>query len=729
MTVACLLACLPVAANEEPARAYPVRGVVLDEKGEALPWATVRVRGTNIGAGTNAAGEFTLLLREGGDHVIVASFVGFEPREQTVRAGAGEPVIFRLRPATNDLNEIVVTGTRAERPLKDVPVTTRVITSEDIRRLNPADFRSLLEHELPGIQFGRHHGTGLPTLTFQGMEATRVLFLIDGERVAGEGAADNVDFNRFDIDNIERVEIVHGAMSTLYGSNAPGGVINIITKEVNRPLTGTLSATRASRGEQKYAASIGSKWRRLSALTSARLSLKSPFSLEDTEGTTTFHESASGQDSVVTGQPATTAIAGHRVWQVSRKSGFDFTDRLSLTVTGSCYNFRRTYLPGWNIKKEELSREYSAGGKLKYIINAGHLVEISYHRDHFDKHVDYILTGRLEHVYRDLLDNLRVGYTVSIRQKHYIVTGAEINTESLRHYMFKDTATHRARNIVYYLQEEYRLLDNLAIVAGARLDYRPGYNLHLSPKLSVMYRPGILTLRGGYATGFRSPSQRELYSEWDHQGMFTLLGNRDLKPEESSQFSLSAGLDKGILNLSVSVHSSRFKRKIVQREIRENGERFMKNFNSGRARNTSVDITAQARLPFGLHLRVAYAHVDDHDEIDGRDRSTVHPRTATFRAGYGLYLGNTRARVDVNGRWRSAMKTWTRDITTGRYFYRESPPRHDWRLNLSGEFPHGITLVAGIDNILNLKDKNISGDTHASLSRGASYILALSIKI
>lgn len=80
MTVACLLACLPVAANEEPARAYPVRGVVLDEKGEALPWATVRVRGTNIGAGTNAAGEFTLLLREGGDHVIVASFVGFEPR-------------------------------------------------------------------------------------------------------------------------------------------------------------------------------------------------------------------------------------------------------------------------------------------------------------------------------------------------------------------------------------------------------------------------------------------------------------------------------------------------------------------------------------------------------------------------------------------------------------------------------------------------------------------------
>ena len=68
------------------------------------------------------------------------------------------------------------------------------------------------------------------------------MFLIDGERIAGEGASETIDFNRIGIDNIERIEIVKGAMSTLYGSNALSGVVNIITKRANRPFVGNVSA-------------------------------------------------------------------------------------------------------------------------------------------------------------------------------------------------------------------------------------------------------------------------------------------------------------------------------------------------------------------------------------------------------------------------------------------------------------------------------------------------------
>jgi outer membrane receptor for ferrienterochelin and colicins len=734
-TITCLLAwgalataALPV-AGIEPVASYPVKGVVLDDKGVPLPRATVRARGTNAATGTNAAGEFTLELK-GGEYTLVATFVGYEPEERVIRAGDGEPLLFRLRPARNDLEEVVVTGTRAGRPLKEVPVITRVITGEEIRRLNPLDLQSLLEYELPGIQFGRHHGTGLPTLTFQGMDASYVLFLVDGERVAGEGAADNIDFNRFDVDNIERVEIVRGAMSTLYGSNALGGVVNIITKSVNRPLAASLSTTYTSRGEQKHAASLGTRARPFSALASASYRAREPFSLEDREGTTTVHETPSGRDSVVMGTPGTTAVTGYKVRQLSVKLGYNVTERLGIDLTGSRYAYRRLYLEESNVKKEDLSGQYSAGGKVKYIFNDDHLLEFTYHHDRFDKHVDYILTGRQEHTYRDILHNFRLAYSLALQEKHFIVTGLEANTERLKHYMFRDTAANAVHALVYYLQEEYRPLANLSIVAGARLDYHSEYRLHVSPKLSLLYRPGIFALRGGFATGFRSPSLKELYSEWDHQGMFTLLGNRDLKPEISRQYSLSIEVNKGIFNASASAYVHRFERKIVLQDVVENGDYFMINVNADKARATGLDLTARARFPFGLTLRGSYAHVDDHDEIDGRDRSSVRPRSATFHAGYDRRLGKkSSARVALDGRWMCAVNTWSLDTATGLFSYRKNAARNTWKLNLAADLPFGITLNAGIDNIFNFKDKNVSGDTYASLSQGTDFMLSLAVRL
>jgi outer membrane receptor for ferrienterochelin and colicins len=730
MAPACLLLALclfgrPCAAAEEW---RVVRGVVQDDRGAALPHATVRVKGTNAGTETNAAGEFSLRLREG-RHALVASHVGFEPMERAT-GDDGDVIVFRLSRALNDLEEVVVTGTRSERPLKDAPVITRVITSEDIRRLNPLDLQSLLEYELPGVQFGRHHGTGLPTLTFQGMDAGYVLFLVDGERVAGEGAADNVDFNRFDVDNIERVEVVRGAMSTLYGSNALGGVVNIITKDVRRRLAGSASATVSSRDERKYAASLGARRGGFSTLTSGSYRTREPFSLADAEGTTTVYETAGGRDSVVTGTPGKTDVSGYRVWQVNEKLGYNFNERLSVAATGSYYSFRRSYLASLNNKKADLSDEYSVGARAKYIFNENHILELSYNRDHFDKYIDYVLTGRKEHTYRDVLNNARLAYSLSPGERHHIVAGAELNTERLMHYMFRDTAANEVQNYVYYLQEEFRAMEGLSLVAGARLDYHSEYNLHVSPKVSAMYRRGAFTFRGGFATGFRSPSLKELYSEWDHQGMFTLLGNRDLKPEVSRQYSLSAEVNRGIFNATVSGYVNRFERKIVLQDVvDDNGDYFMVNMNSDEAKTAGIDMTARARFPFGLGLRASYAYVDDYAEVDGRNRSSVRPHTATFRAEYGQDIGKVRAHASLSGRWMCSVNVWSLNQGTGIYYYQKNAARSNWKLNLAGEFPRGISLMAGIDNIFNFKDKNVTGDTYASLSRGIDYMLTLSIKI
>lgn len=125
------------------------------------------------------------------------------------------------------VDEVVVTSTRSPLQLKHTPVITRVINSVDIRRQSTATLQNLLERELAGVEF--HQAGYGSSLSFQGLDARYVLFLIDGERMAGETYG-NVDYARVQINNIERIEIVRGASSVLYGSNAMGAVVNIITR-------------------------------------------------------------------------------------------------------------------------------------------------------------------------------------------------------------------------------------------------------------------------------------------------------------------------------------------------------------------------------------------------------------------------------------------------------------------------------------------------------------------
>jgi len=126
-----------------------------------------------------------------------------------------------------NMEDVVITATRTPLPLKKTPVITRVITARDLESRGVATIQEALEKELAGVEF---HQAGYGTsLSFQGLDARYVLFLVNGERMAGETYG-NIDYARIPVSNIERIEIVRGASSVLYGSNAMGAVVNIITK-------------------------------------------------------------------------------------------------------------------------------------------------------------------------------------------------------------------------------------------------------------------------------------------------------------------------------------------------------------------------------------------------------------------------------------------------------------------------------------------------------------------
>ena len=116
------------------------------------------------------------------------SFTGYESVELMASPLSKERLQIRLIPSDNQLNDVIVTGTRIEKPLKEVPVITRVISHKDIETLNPANMESLLQYELPGLQIVYNSMSQLPEIKYQGMEGEYMLFLVDGERVSGEGS-------------------------------------------------------------------------------------------------------------------------------------------------------------------------------------------------------------------------------------------------------------------------------------------------------------------------------------------------------------------------------------------------------------------------------------------------------------------------------------------------------------------------------------------------------------
>ena len=150
------------------------------------------------------------------------------------------------------LEPVVVTATRTPKLLKETPVVTRVMTSADIARSGKPDIGALLEQQMPGVEFSIGMGQNTQ-INMSGFGGGGILFLLDGERMAGE-TLDNPDYARLNLQNVDRVEIVKGAASSLYGSNATGGVVNIISGRPKEGVHVKLNARYGTHSLQSYGA-------------------------------------------------------------------------------------------------------------------------------------------------------------------------------------------------------------------------------------------------------------------------------------------------------------------------------------------------------------------------------------------------------------------------------------------------------------------------------------------
>lgn len=706
-----------------------VKGRVYDENGQPLPGASVVVIGTTLGAGTNSNGEFTILLNENKIQKLRVSFTGYHPEEIEVRTpiNAKSPLVVQMSPAENQLNEVVVTGTRVEKPLKEVPVLTRVITHKDIQVLNPMNIETLLQYELPGLQIGYNSMSQMPEITYQGVGGEYILFLIDGERVSGEGADHNVDFTRFNVDDIERIEVIKGSQSTIYGSNALGGVINIITKNANRPFTGNLSARYAGNNGQKYSVSAGTKQKRLSSLSSVTYRTRDTYKIGDKTGQTVITTLPDGTTTETVSDPKTTTVYGYEIWDASQKFGYTFTDKLSADVKGTFYHNKRDVRLGK--KFQDYFIDYTLNGKVKYLINENQQLNVSYIYDNYKKDKTYFEAGYTDTDYRNRTQTARADY-VGTFGDHTLSMGVEADFEYLKHYMMKDSADASNETYALYLQEDWKVSETLNIIAGVRSDYHRKYHWHVTPKIAAMYHPcKAFTLRGGYSQGFRSPSLKELYQEYDMGGLgiMMLYGNPDLKPETSNQYSISAETTVGGFNASVSAYHNRFKNKIAYASLGDNTSD-MSYVNAEKAKTTGVEAILQMRMDWGLTVSGSYAYVDDYQSVNGYNISSVRPHSITFNAMYVRKFGKIGTNLSLNGQWAAHLDTYSYDSETKTYERVSYDARTLCTLNAGVQLPRGISLNLGIENLFNYKDK--AADSSLQLpQKGISYVGTVNINL
>ena len=505
-----------------------ISGRVTDTNGEPLPGATISIKGEETGAVTSVDGTYTLQLPGIGSYIITASYIGYQTEQKRITTEKGKKVNFSLSEDQFDLGTVVVTGTRTPKLLKDAPIITRVITSDDIKKVNANNVADLLKTELPGIEFSFSMDQQT-AINMQGFGGNSVLFLVDGERLAGE-TLNNVDYERLNLDNVERIEIVKGAASTLYGSSAIGGVINIITRESDDPWNLNLNSRFSEHNDQRYGGTAGFNAGKFNSLTNVQYNNVDTYAVDNPGDFST--------------------VFGSRVWNFKERLIYRPLETLKLTGRASYY-FRERNKPG---DTQDRYRGFSGGMKANYTFNIMSNLEVGYTFDQYDKSDYQSLYKNDVRDYSNVQHNVHALYNYTFNGKHTLTVGADYLRDYLMSYQFTDNADHTMHTADAFGQFDWNPTERLNVIAGLRFDYFSDSNVrHLSPHLGMMYKIGNCSLRGSYSQGFRSPTLKEMYMVFNMANMMMIYGNPDLKSETSNNFSVSAEYTKSRYNFYIII--------------------------------------------------------------------------------------------------------------------------------------------------------------------------------
>ncbi len=631
-----------------------------------------------------------------------------------------------------ELEPVVVTASHTPKTLKDAPVVTRLITLHDIKITDATNIQDLLTQEIPGLEFGLAMSQET-SLNMSGFGGNAVLFLVDGERMAGE-TMDNVDYNRMNLDNVGRIEIIKGASSALYGSNAVGGVVNIISRENLEPWTANVNSRYNTFGhEWRNGASFSfntAKWNSQTNFQHTRIDpVDLPKAHSAEEIAIELMKKAQGlpyDESVLNDDSNLNRLYGQKTYNVKERLTWRATDHLTLIGRGG-YFFRTSERDTYDYH----FNAYSAGLKGNYAWNHDRHLELSYAFDQYDK-ANFMPDGTRTHDH-DYTNRQHVVHALFSNQfgKNNLIVGADYMNDYLSTYQFIADTSHSQVNVDGYAQFDWNITDQLNVVGSVRYDYySASAQQAFTQRLAVVYKFPWMTFRANYASGFRAPTLKEMYMHFDMGNMgYMLRGNPDLKPEKSNNFNIAiertnrirnSGFLDGRYNFTLMGYCNIFDKRIttIDGGIYEGMESALY-WNEEGITVWGIDASLGHIWDCGLSLKLNYSWMKETGKVYYSDFYQPRSHSMTWRMGYDHRFSRHYALdAALSGRFQGKPQSGRKDVDQGYTI---------WKLMLQHHVWHGVTVITAIDNLFNYKPKSYY--YCSPLTTGTSFSIGLSVDI
>ena len=648
------------------------------------------------------------------------------------------------------LNPVVVTGSGHHQRLKSTATPVHVLSAQEIREQGITTFDGALTRMMPQVSMAPNSmGT---FLRLNGLGNKYILILINGQKLSGD-ISNNVDLSRISMSRVKRIEILDGAASSLYGSDAIAGVINIITDQPTQQLVGVTSDTRVSgHGQLTESVSLDIFKNGFGSYTSFTHDRADSYQNNhqeyvkgsDTETQPTIAPLFTGYRSNIVGQRFTYTPNQHLALNAGLDYSYKITDRPDTRddITGGTDYEMRYKGFRWNVgaiykftAKNSLQANFTVD-RFRYGKEYDVETKTNAIGDYVQSKKQRMMDGELKAIL-GLTRNSTTIFGANWRKDYLTATSGNI-----------DESVYA---LAAYAQHEQKLFKDLTATLGLRLTHHETFNNHLTPKVALMYAPGNFRFRATYSAGFRAPGLDELYYHYFsvNRGKAQIsFGNQNLKPEKSNYFSLNAEYRDEVIAVSVTGYLNRINDMVVKENVKVDEvslamlrkefpemtddqasklEQYAlyQNSDVGDVKGLQLNLSANLFAGFNLSANYVYTYARSKSAAEWQplERSIRH--AATVAANYHHTWRRYGLNVNLNGRLQS--KTYYPG-------YENAPGYGVWNLHTTHSFDVAkwvfVEPSIGIDNLFDKADRRIDSTNrkYALYSPGRMLVVGLKVK-
>ena len=574
--------------------------------------------------------------------------------DEKVQTDSTDVLVETEEESDRNVREVVVSATRTEMDVKDSPASIVIINRQQIEDRKANNLMDVLR-DVPGVQFSRSGSVSSNgSVRIRGSESDHVLILIDGKRMSTDPSFYNTrELERIRMDDVERVEVVKGPASVLYGSSAMGGVINVITRKPVKDSAEVYLNHKRLEGYGALQTNIGTyiqakKRGSFSWILSAARNYTNDLSFEENK-----QEYPSGSEIPVN-------FKG--IWDINENNKIQLDFRYSqeklsqeMYYKNPSYASMQTYYEN-DIRKLDYGLDYT--GKSE---KTNWQIRIS--RSEWKKDQDSYYWGtrnwKVFNITRSGADTIEGLISHSVSDKHLVTFGGEYVKEWIGSTQLgvgaetSKTYVRNGKSLVYgererqnyslYLQDEWTPSEKWLIIPAARIEHSDSFGTEFVPKIGATYfvKPDF-RIKASAGKGYRIPTILELYRQ---NASGSMVGNPNLEPETSKSYEIGFEKDWEKHTARIAFYRSEVRDLIISKQVNPPVYTWA---NSEEALLAGVEIVTTHKLSKELDIRLGYNYLDAKDTVED-ERLEGRPRHQfTFGATYRPLNSDWKFSLDGN---------------------------------------------------------------------------------